>query len=394
MSRKTSMTYSAALIAAAALTGGGPAFSHTIVGNRVFPATLTIDDPGVNDELALPSFAYAAAANSDGTLGPLTYTFGWEYAKTITADLGVSVGSGGFTWQRNPQAAGWANIETQIKYVFYQNPEHEFIIAGAVNFEWGHTGSGQSSSLPSDPYTTITPKVYVGKGFGDVDVDWVKPFAITGEIDYSLSTHPITATLQQDPDSGINYIQLDQTPTFLTYGATLQYSLLYANSYVHELPEVFRRLIPAFEGVFTSPISNIGPSQYAVPGTPGVPVHITTGVVGPSLYYIGQYFELGVMAQFPINQASGKHVGALAVLDFFLDDIAPDTLGKPLFGPPQARPAQNLIARAPCNSPVSFLSRQPSPASSPRRPPSPMRSWIQPLRGWARRSAARPASSG
>ncbi len=331
MSHKASITYAAALIA---IAGVSPALSHTIVGNRVFPATLTIDDPGVNDELALPSFAYTAAANSDGTLGPLSYTFGWEYAKTITADLGVSVGSEGFTWQRNPQAAGWANIETQIKYVFYQNPEHEFIIAGAVNFEWGHTGSGQSSSLPSDPYTTITPKLYMGKGFGDVEADWAKPFAVTAEVDYSLSTHPISAYLTQD-QYGNNIVGLDQTPTILTYGATLQYSLLYANSYVHELPEVFRRLIPAFEGIFSSPVSNIGPSQYAVPGTPGVPVHITTGVVGPSLYYIGQYFELGMMAQFPINQASGKHVGAVAVLDFFLDDIAPDTLGKPLFGPPQ-----------------------------------------------------------
>jgi hypothetical protein len=29
--------------------------AHEIVGNRFFPATLTIDDPGVNDELALPT---------------------------------------------------------------------------------------------------------------------------------------------------------------------------------------------------------------------------------------------------------------------------------------------------------------------------------------------------
>jgi hypothetical protein len=276
-------------------------------------------------------------------LGALTYTFAWEYAKTITADLGVSIGSG-FTHQSNPSSNGWGNIETQVKYVFYQNPEHEFIVAGAVNVEWGHTGASptySSLATPPDQYSTITPKLYIGKGFGDVEADWLKPFAITGEVDYSLSTHPISATLQQDPSSGINYIQLDQTPTVLTYGATLQYSLLYMNSYVHEVPEIFRRLIPAFEGVFSTPVSNIGPSQYAVPGTPGVPVHITTGVVGPSLYYIGNYFQLGVMAQLPINQASGKHIGAAAVLDFFLDDIAPDTIGKPLFGPPQPRPGRS-----------------------------------------------------
>jgi hypothetical protein len=33
------------------------AAAHEIVGNRFFPATLAIDDPGVNDELALPTIA-------------------------------------------------------------------------------------------------------------------------------------------------------------------------------------------------------------------------------------------------------------------------------------------------------------------------------------------------
>ena len=66
-------------------------------------------------------------------------------------------------------------------------------------------------------------------------------------------------------------------------------------------------------------------------------MHDTTGVVGPALYYVGTYYEIGVMAQVPINRASGNHPGVMAILDFFLDDIAPNSLGKPLFGPPQAR---------------------------------------------------------
>src|SRR6202022_4987172 len=31
--------------------------AHEIVGNRFFPATLGIDDPGVNDEMSLPTVA-------------------------------------------------------------------------------------------------------------------------------------------------------------------------------------------------------------------------------------------------------------------------------------------------------------------------------------------------
>ncbi|TAL81492.1 MAG: hypothetical protein EPN75_04040 [Beijerinckiaceae bacterium] len=299
-----------------------PAVAHTIVGNRVFPATLTIDDPGVNDELALPAFAYMPGGlNPDGTRESDAYNLGWEYAKTITPTLGISVGSDGYSWQRNPRAEGWANIETELKYVFYENPEHEFIISGATDVEWGNTGSSSAASLPSDPFTTVTPKIFIGKGFGDLHSDWLRPIAITGEMDYSIPTRSFNAL-----DGSLN-------PTVLTYGASLQYSLLYANSNVHQMPEVFSKLVPAFEGIFSSPISNTGPSM------PGQWVHETTGVVGPSIYYIGQYFEVGVMAQIPVNAASGRHVGAMAVIDFFLDDIAPDTLGKPLFGAPPSRAA-------------------------------------------------------
>ena len=41
--------------AAALLATVSKAGAHEIVGNRFFPATLTIDDPGVNDELAIPT---------------------------------------------------------------------------------------------------------------------------------------------------------------------------------------------------------------------------------------------------------------------------------------------------------------------------------------------------
>jgi hypothetical protein len=309
----------AGMLAAALLAGAAPALAHTIVGDRVFPATLTIDDPGVNDELALPSFATMTSANPDGSPGSISYTLGWEYAKTITADLGFSIGSQGYTWQKRPDAQGWANIETQLKYVFYQNPEHEFIFAAAANMEWAHTGSPQSASIAPAPYDTITGKLYIGKGFGDASVDWLRPFAVTGEFDTSIPT--ATANI----DGSLN-------PRTVTYGATLQYSLLYMNSHVQEVPELFRRLIPSFEAIFTTPVSNIpapDPSQFS-PNT-------TTGVFGPSVYYIGNTFEIGVMAQIPVNSASGSHVGVLAVVDFFLDDIAPNSLGKPLFGPPQAR---------------------------------------------------------
>ncbi len=318
------MSHQAKLAGALMLIGISPAFAHTIVGNRVFPATLTIDDPGVNDELVLPAFAYLQTSNPDGTLGPITYSLAWEYDKLITPDLALTIGNE-YDWQRNPQAEGWSNIDTEAKYVFYQNPEHEFIIAGAESVDWGNTGSPQSASLPSAPFSTVTSKAFIGKGFGDASADWLRPFAVTGEMDFSIPTVSVNA------DQSLN-------PTVLTYGATLQYSLLYENSFVHQMPEFFNKLIPAFEGIFSTPISNIGPPM---PGE--FSPYETTGVVGPSVYYIGQYFEVGVMAQVPINEASGRGVGAMAIIDFFLDDIAPNSIGKPLFGAPPTRANPNPL---------------------------------------------------
>ncbi|MGA7252745.1 MAG: hypothetical protein WCC54_10280 [Pseudolabrys sp.] len=44
-----------AMFAAVLAAPATAALAHEIVGNRFFPATLAIDDPGVTDELALPT---------------------------------------------------------------------------------------------------------------------------------------------------------------------------------------------------------------------------------------------------------------------------------------------------------------------------------------------------
>jgi hypothetical protein len=52
-------------------------------------------------------------------------------------------------------------------------------------------------------------KSFVGKGFGDVETDWAKPIAVTGEIDYTWSTPPIDVT-------GVDQfgnVLISQTPT-------------------------------------------------------------------------------------------------------------------------------------------------------------------------------------
>src|SRR5579883_2555216 len=157
------MSRKAYLAAAAMLLGIPPALAHTIVGNRVFPVTLTIDDPGVNDELALPAFAYMATSNPDGTPGALTYALSWEYAKTITPDFALSIGDQ-FDWQKNPSASGWTNIETQGKYVLYQNAEHEFILATALSVEWVAPEARKAPPSPPIPSRPSRRKPSSAKG--------------------------------------------------------------------------------------------------------------------------------------------------------------------------------------------------------------------------------------
>ena len=310
MSHKTSLACAGAFAAAAILAGIGPASTHTVIGQRIFPATLTVDDPGVDDELALPTFTWTN--NADGSVST---TWNGFYGKRITADLEVSINST-FLHQTNPRVNGWTGVETEVRDQIMVNTEHEFVVSLAVAEEWGGTGTPGISNQ----FTTITPKAFIGKGFGDVENEWLRPIAITGELQYLFPTVP------QVFDNGA---LISQTPTTLTFGGTIQYSLQYMNAYVHELnPEILRHLVFDVEANFTSPVSNIGPSvPNSIPGT-----HETTGVVGPGLYYIAHDYQLGVYGAFPINQGSGKHPGVFAILDFYLDDLFPNTLGKPIFG--------------------------------------------------------------
>lgn len=70
------------------------ALAHEIVGNRFFPATLAIDDPGVTDELALPTISMSKTGD-DPSFKQLDVSA--EFAKRITEDFAISIAP---TWSR------------------------------------------------------------------------------------------------------------------------------------------------------------------------------------------------------------------------------------------------------------------------------------------------------
>jgi hypothetical protein len=69
------------------------AHAHAVCGDRIFPATLAIDDPGVTDELTAPTVQWLP--QNSGGVGELDASGSW--AKTIFPNLALSAGVGP-TW--------------------------------------------------------------------------------------------------------------------------------------------------------------------------------------------------------------------------------------------------------------------------------------------------------
>jgi hypothetical protein len=108
----------------------------------------------------------------------------------------------------------------------------------------------------------------------------------------------------------------------LVWGGTLQYSLPYLKQNVVDLglPDFVNRLIPIVEVALQTPAANTVTS-----GT------VTTGTINPGLIYAANKFQLAAEAIIPINRASGTGVGGMVQLHFYLDDIFPDSIGRPIF---------------------------------------------------------------
>ena len=286
---------------AACLAGSPSASAHAVVGDRVFPATLTVDDPGVGDEFDT-QFGHIKSTDDNGnTINVNTVSYEWD--KLITQNLAFSVASN-YVTQNAPDGGsvkGWDNVTLGVKYMVYANAAHEFMASIGLESEIGGTGARSIANS----YSTFTPTAYFGKGFGDLpaSLGYLRPFAITGQIGPNLTT-----------------ASLDNGPNSLGWGVTLQYSIPYLQSQVKDLglPQPFSNLIPVVE----FPMSTC---------TAGACAGHTTGTINPGVLWLNRYGQFGIEAQIPANRASGNHVGVLLDAHLYFDDIFPNSLGKPLF---------------------------------------------------------------
>lgn len=261
--------------------------AHAVAGMRVFPATLSFDDPGVVDEMSLAG-RDAPAGSGNGV--------GWNatLSKTLTDRLGVAV-AGGFS--RYPDT-GWNDVTVAANYQLLVHPGRESIAMVQLARSIGGSGSAAAGT----PYATTTPEFAFGKGFGGAPhaLRALRPLALTGAI---------SETLPSD-HSG---------PRTLNWGLSLQYSLPYLENFVRDtgLRGAWRNLVPLVEL----------PMQTCVAG----PCSGTTGTINPGAIWVGHDYQVGLEAVVPINRASGQGVGVLLGVALYLDDLSPHGFGAPVF---------------------------------------------------------------
>ncbi len=295
------------ILLAIALALADRASGHGFAGARFFPATLTTEDPFVNDELSLPTVSTIKTAEGRET------AIAADIAKRITPNLGIELGEEFIDLNPNGEneVSGFGNLELGAKYQFFTSAGHEAILSLGAEVEIGGTGQRR---VDADSFSTWTPAFFFGKGLGDLPDTFslLRPAAVIVVVGVAIPTSAST----RNSDG-----EIERHPNVLQYGFALEYSLIYLQEQVKDvgLSAPFDRLIPLVEFSFETPLNRGQSGQ-------------TTGTINPGLIWSSKYVQFGVEALVPINERTGHSVGVIGQLHFYLDDLFPRSLGRPLFG--------------------------------------------------------------
>jgi hypothetical protein len=302
----------AALTAAALATlAAHDARAHGFAGDRFFPATILTDDPFVADEMSLVTLTQNPAA-ADGSKEA---DIGFDLAKRLTPDLGITF-SDQWKYIHQPQPGvlpmvGFGALTTGVQYQLFVNAPHEAMALLGFQQNWAHTGRVQGAGAPD--YTTLSPVLDWGKGLGDLpeSLPWVRPFAITGNFSYDF---PLKTTSYNANGPTLH-------PNNFNAGIAIEYSLEYLQHHVRDvgLSAPFDHMVPLIEIAVSDPLNRGQDGQM-------------TGTIQPGLIWAGQYYQIGAEAIVPINSRTGHGYGGLVQFHLFLDDLFPNSIGRPIFG--------------------------------------------------------------
>jgi hypothetical protein len=166
--------------------------SAAYVGDRYFPSTLATTVPTAADFYNPPYFVKLP----DTSTTPTTPEFDipTTYSRLLTKDWSVFFTE---TFRVIEDAnrgtrSGFDNLVIGTQYQLYSNPEHQFIITVGGTAAIGGTGAPGIAA----PFSTLTPTVYIGKGFGDLpdSAAWLRPLTITATAAVAVPTESSTLT--------------------------------------------------------------------------------------------------------------------------------------------------------------------------------------------------------
>jgi hypothetical protein len=278
------------------------ASAYTASGDRIFPATLVLPQLTPGDEFYVNLMTLPLAGNGSGTPSRSTNLTA-TYIKSITDRLAIEVEETHTVLGRSGAGSlfGWQNFDAELKYLAINDIEHEFLVSLGVDRESGGTGALRVGASPAG---ATTPRLYFGKGLGDLDIGYLRPLAITGL-------------------GGIQIADFAPRPNLATGGFVVEYSIPYLESKVQsfDLPEVIRGLTPMTEIFLTTPSGRSYGAR-------------TTVLIAPGISYAGEGWEFAVEALVPASRATGTGFGVTAQIHFALDFLFADTIGKPIFSAP------------------------------------------------------------
>src|SRR5579862_3275792 len=273
-------------------------WAHGVVGDYVFLEPLIAEDPTPANELDIAEPSWTRSA--DGR----AFEMGTSIEKVIGMDSNnlprFSIG-GGTDWdyfspKQGRNQVGWDDLEVFGKYAFLIVPEHEFLMAIALDAALP-TGSPR---VEEQQHASLGSSLLWEKALGDLPnlpmLKYLRPFGFQSYVSYL-------------PALG------GQVEHQLSAGTVVEYSLSYLSNNVEDigLKPPFRNLFLYTEINYSELIR--GPAGETFPNI----------VATPGIAYVGYRFELSLGTQFALNNAAvaGTHAAVIGLLDIFYDSFIP-----------------------------------------------------------------------
>ena len=294
------------------------------VGDYFFPSTLATTVPTAADFLNPPYFVKLSSTAATREIDIPT-----TYSKLITSNWSITATE---TYrilnQTTGTRSGFDNLVVGTQYQFYTDAQHQFVTTIGGTAAIGGTGASNIANA----FTTLTPTIYMGKGFGDLPASmaWLRPVGVTAQVGVSVPTQstspsPVALTAGTLPFTTLSTVTLPgptslagvTNPSILLWSFALEYNLTQTHS--ERGSKYALGWFPVVEFAFQTPLTGATAGQ-------------TTGTINPGIIWVGRYLQVAVEAIAPINSASGHDIGVRAQAHLYFSAIFPDSLGKPIFG--------------------------------------------------------------